>query len=140
MIKKLLSILQWLNPFNYLFWVVDCTEATLNASSTCFQQLSANEREAAIVWYLWQLYQTNGGTSDLDTLLLTGTCFQKESPTMLHAMEVTIAANAAIAAGASVTGTLAEAVEGIKCLKFVDPMTIQALKVWLECQEANAVS
>lgn len=138
--KKLLSILGWLNPFNYLFWVVDCTETTLNANSTCFQQLAEKERDAAIVWYLWQLYQTNGGTSDLDTLLQNAGCFINESPEMLHAMEVNIAYQAALAAGASVTGTLDEAVAGIACLKHLSPLKLRALKTALQCQEAAAVS
>lgn len=102
--------------------------------------IGPQERDAAIVWYLWQLYQTNGGTSDLDTLLSAGEVFVQESPTMLHAMEVEIAYQAALAAGASVTGTLAEAVEGIKCLKNTDPQMLRALKVMLECQMNNAVS
>ncbi len=138
--KSLFSFLKWFNPFTYVFHVVDCTEATLNASSTCFQQLAEKERDAAIVWYLWQLYQTNEGTSDLDTLLQNAGCFINESPTMLHAMEVTIAYQAALAAGASVTGTLAEAVDGIACLKHLSQSQLYALKVALECQEANAVS
>lgn len=123
-----------------MFWVVDCTEATLNASATCFQQLAEKERDAAIVFYLWKLAQTNGYTSNFDTLLKNAGCFINESPTMLHAMEVTIAYQAALAAGASVTGTLAETVDGIACLKHLSPLKLMALKVALECEEANAVS
>ncbi len=139
--NKFFSILYWLNPFNYLFWVVDCTEATLNASSTCFQQLAAKERDAAIVWYLWQANQACASySSDLQTLLSTGACLVKESPEMLHSMELLNAINAAVAAGASVTGTLAETVAGIACLKHVDPMTLRALRVALTCNLNNCVT
>lgn len=112
-----------------------CTQSSLEASAKCFVNLSPNDRDAAIVWYLWQGLQTCASySSSLTTLLTDAACFANNSPEMLQAMEVVNAAQAASDMGASTTGTLAEAVEGIKCLKNADPEKIQALLMYLRCK------
>lgn len=133
MIKHLL---QWLNPFNYLFWIVDpCSQTQLESDAACFTQLSARDREAAIVWYLWQALQECASySSDIDVLLADGACFKNESAEMLQSMQVVIAGELANDAGASLDITAAEASEGIKCLKNADAQTIAALKVVLTCK------
>jgi len=132
MIKQ---ILQWLNPLN-LFWIVDpCSQTVLESDATCFTQLSRRERDAAIVWYLWQALQACASySSDIDVLLADGACFKNEPEEMLHAMEVVLAGEAANDAGASLDITAEEAAAGIKCLKDADAQTIRALKVVLLCK------
>lgn len=130
-------ILKWFNPFNYLFWIVDpCSQDGLESNATCFTQLSRRDRDAAIVWYLWQGLQSCASySSDIDVLLLDGACFKNEPEEMLHAMEVYLAGVAAFDAGADTLAiTAEEAAEGIKCLKDADALTIRALKVILLCR------
>lgn len=129
-------ILDWLNPFNYLFWIVDpCDQTVLESGATCFTQMSRRDRDAAIVWYLWQALQACGSfSSDIDVLLADAACFKVEPEEMLHAMEVLIAGEAANAAGASLDVTAEEAAAGIACLKDADYQTIRALKVFLSCK------
>lgn len=138
--KILLSLLRWLNPLN-LFWIVDpCGQTLLETESTCFRDLAPNDREAAIVYYLWQGLIAKGFSSDIQDLLASGACFANEPPDMLQAMDVQIAGNAAVAAGSSVSVTLAEAVDGIKCLKDASPQVIRALKSVLRCKLNSYIS
>lgn len=119
-----------------LLLIVDpCDGGVLNSEAACFQNLSRAERDAAIVWYLWQAAQACASySSDLNTLLADASCFAVQSEEMLHAMEVLIAGELASDAGASVSITMAEVVEGIKCIKNVDAQKIRALKVLLTCK------
>jgi len=125
---------------NILRIVDPCDGGVLNTEAACFAKLSKTERDAAIVWYLWQAAIEGGFSSDIEDLLEAGACFAVEPPNELHAMEVVIAGNAAVAAGASVEVTIAEVVEGIKCLKHASPQKIYALKVLLLCKLNAAIA
>lgn len=121
--------------------IVDpCDGGTLEGQAACFRELAPNDKDAAIVWYLWQANITNGFSSNIQDLLSAAACLVNEPPEMLHAFDVQIAGNAAVAAGASVSVTIAEAVEGIKCLKDASPAVIRALRTLLQCKLNTAIS
>lgn len=118
-----------------------CAEGTLNSEAACFQQLSRSQRDAAIVYYLWQAAIACASyTSDLTTMLTDASCFANESEEMLHAMEVYLAGVLAGDAGASVDVTLDGAAQAIKCLRDVDAQKIRAIKVLLLCKLNGCVN
>ncbi len=122
--------------------IVDpCGRDTLESEAACFRELPPTDKDAAIVWYLWQAnIATNSYSSDIQTLLSDAACFAVEPPEILHAFDVQVAINAAAAAGASVTGSMSELTTGIECLKDASPQVIRALKTLMMCKLTPAIS
>lgn len=122
--------------------IVDpCDGGTLATESACFRELAPNDKDAAIVWYLWKANQaTNAFSSDIQDLLAAAACMVNYPPERLHAFDVQVAVDAATAAGASVTGTISEATTGIKCLRDASPQVIRALLTVMRCKLNAAIS
>lgn len=105
------------------------------------KQLSEHEKMAASVFYLCAaLDACEGGSCDIDDLMEDAACLRKFAPEDLNGFQVYSDKLAAIAAGASLDGSMNELQEGIKCLRLPDNVTLQALVMYLRCQLRACVS
>ncbi len=135
--KRLLNILTWLNPFNYLFLGVtgDCSLDDMETGSACLIELSDKEILAAEVWYMTQELTACGGTEfDIDTLQAAAACLKELSDKRLAAINAYSAFLSAVAAGASVVGTADEVQNAIKCFRELSQHELDAMKTLLLCE------
>lgn len=123
-----------------------CTTASLLSDQPCFspQVLDPHLNLAMQVFMLAKELQVNGGTNY--TALLASTAsgglvaaandlLERATPLQLMQAELTIYRNNATAAGAAgISSNIQTLMESIKCLKDVDDVMLQKMKLTLLCK------
>ena len=122
--------------------IVDtCALDQITSGSACLNHLSHDEKLAASVFYKCaELAACDSGTCTIDALMTEVACLKELDMARLQSAEVYTDYLNAVAGGASLDGTADELQEGIKCLRLIDPVTLTALKVLLDCRLKECVS
>lgn len=122
--------------------IAPCSLLNLTEPEVCFNcaDISEHELEVLKVWFLYKLYEADGGTMPtLNQLLSTLACYQCKSDKEIRAMEVAALRYAASQAGATVDDTdvadltTSQLREQIKCWLCGDPKLFRVAKMYGLC-------
>lgn len=118
-----------------------CTPDELMEASKCFQTLSESEQMAAIVFYLCLAQACLGAANcDVSTIAEDGACIKYVPKEQRLAFDVYNAFQMASNAGAPVTGTLDEIMDGIACLKAIPLDTLDAIRTLYACRVSECLT
>lgn len=143
MLDRLIKFFTFANPFNFfMLGITDpCSLDELLGGSSCIDHLSDREKLAAEVFYTCaELEACSSQDCDLDVLEADAACLKHLSPEKLESIEVYSDLVSANAAGASLSGTIDELQEGIKCLRGKDEIELRAMLVILRCRLWSCVA
>lgn len=115
--------------------LADCSLATLQAASKCYNCLSSTEKQALKTRFMAEALKARGGTdyTNINTLLAASACFQCEPDFVLESMELAIWKNFAENAGASIPSTIQGQRALISCAPCGQSKGRRAAATWLLC-------
>lgn len=128
------------NPFAFSAALHVCETDGLATDAACINGLGPKEKQAALVLYLCtQLAAHNGELlSELcspSQLASDAACFTEFPDSVLDSIEVALACQSAVAAGAPTDCNDIDVLrEAIKCMKDLNQKQLRAIEIYLRCQ------